>query len=173
MEIIETITMVASVLIAMISLVATIKFNCKQQEHNANSVRPTVDIILGDYEDDIYVKLVNQGVGPAEVSDLICTYYGDVNVNTRETNILIDILRDSKSPTGFIQNYTDFVEDIIGRTISPGGTVVLVRLKPKNEMEQTNMRLMLKDIGITLKYKDIYETEFERNRKLTFFGRHF
>lgn len=168
---VQTITMIVSVVIAVVSLVVAITFNIKQQTHNKNSVRPIIDIIVGDYETNIFVKLVNHGVGPATITSLKCKYNGSIDISDDECNTLIDILLDTKAITHDIKAYTTFVEDISGRTVPPNDEIVLVKLETDSKSKNTAMRIMLKDISVSVEYKDIYNTKFDAERKLDFFGR--
>lgn len=56
----SAISAAAAVLISVISIVVTIIYSHKQNEHNRNSVRPISSIKLNDYEDRIAVKIENR-----------------------------------------------------------------------------------------------------------------
>lgn len=138
-----------------------------QQKHNKNSVIPLGRIIVGDYEDDIFVKIVNSGTGPLIVEKLYCNLK-----NEKITDTLIELLEE------ILENEiaTDFVEDITNRVISPNKEIILFRITREEEIEEQlkkKLRQRLSDVTIEIKYKDIYNQSFIEKRKLNFFGRHF
>ena len=47
------------------------------KEQNKNSVRPILNVSVGDYEDNIYVRLHNNGVGPAIITRIQCNVDGN------------------------------------------------------------------------------------------------
>ena len=162
---------IASVFIACISVFVAYQMFQDQKKHNQNSVRPIVDILIGDYEDHIYVKLTNHGVGPAVIDSLKCEYTGKIQIKQRVSNTLVALLAEDGTPTSQIKEYSDFVEDICGRAVPVNGEIILVELVGGNMQDNVALRLMLKDICISGTYHDIYEKSFPYNRKLDFFGR--
>lgn len=103
---------------------------------------------------------------------LKCSYEGNAPIKDRKSSALYKILSEKGAHTESIKKYTDFVEDIAGRTISPNKSIVLVKLKDGSELDVLKLRLMLKDIRIIVHYHDMYNNSFRRERKLDFYGRH-
>lgn len=167
----DSISIVISLISAIISAVSAVVLIVTlflQRKFNRNNVRPIINVIIGDYEDDIYVKLVNNGIGPAIITALECEYYGDV-VKKGKRSSLIGLLNENGTTSYEIDEYTTFDEDIKGRTISPKSEIILVQLN--NPSYNVQIRLMLKDIVIRVYYKDIYNQPFKEERKLVYFGR--
>ncbi len=162
---------VIPIIIAIISIIIAVISLMGQKKHNVNSVKPIIDILLGDYENDIYVKIMNNGVGPAIIDKLICEYEGTMELSERQTFALIELLKDSKATSSVIETYESFVEDISGRTIPPRDEIVLVRFTNGSDSNNTALRLLLKDVTISVHYRDVYDNGFDKNRKLDYFNR--
>lgn len=164
---------VISLLIAVASAIIALVMLRIQKKHNLNSIKPIIDIIVGDYEDNIYVKLKNMGVGPAIIDKLTCVYKGSMPLTEVSSSSLISLLTDSKASSSIIKGYSTFVEDVKGRTIPSNDEIVLMRLRDGDDKDNTALRLVLKDITILVEYRDIYDRKFHKERELDFFGRHF
>ncbi len=163
-----------------------------QRTHNKNSVKPILNIIVGDYEDDIFVRIDNNGVGPAIVQGINCY---DAEKNRVEHNLytLIPEFATIKEPrityqpsmkadekpepemivtTIEFDTLTDFVEDIAGRTIPPGGSIMLLRMTNPDKYHKVALRDFLSKCSVKVDYTDVYNSELAPcYRKLDFFGR--
>lgn len=62
----------ASILISIVAVFISVQTFRSQKEQNKNSVRPILNVSVGDYEDNIYVRLHNNGVGPAIITRIQC-----------------------------------------------------------------------------------------------------
>jgi hypothetical protein len=60
----NTVAAFGSVAVAIIAIFVSIKALRHQREHNKLSVKPLAQVLIGDYENRVYVKLVNTGTGP-------------------------------------------------------------------------------------------------------------
>ena len=166
-----------SLIISVVAVVISVNTYHSQKEYNSNSVRPILDIIFGDYENNLHVSIDNHGVGPAIVNDVICTRKkGDRIENEKCLVDLIPTQMDIKTGHGIreidLGVLTDFVEDIRGRAIPPGGRVVLLQKKDPDEDQLYALRCVLKDCSLEIDYTDIYgEKAWETKRNLDFFGR--
>ena len=166
------ISIITTCLGAISIVIATFTF-IQQRKFNKNSVRPIINVAIGDYEDDIFVELVNKGIGPATIEKLSCVYDGDILVERTFDDVLERLLSQSELPTSFIKEYTTFMEDVKGITMAPNDSIFLIKKKNPNEDEKEGLRRVLKDITIMVDYTDIYNIKFHEKRKLVFFGRHF
>lgn len=150
---------VVALAVSIISIGFACRFSWLQQKHNTNSVRPICNIIFNDYEDCIAVKIENVGSGPLTINRLICQN-GSTNYPT-----LIGCM------PKISQNWSDFVENIDGRTIPIGGHIVLIKLEPQDQETKEVVRRALSTIVIKVEYEDIYNNKFCEERRLDFFGR--
>ena len=66
----EVIIAFGALLTSISSIVLTIKALKVQKQHHLKSVKPIGYITVGDYEDDIYISIVNNGVGPLIIREL-------------------------------------------------------------------------------------------------------
>ncbi|MDL2264498.1 hypothetical protein LJC31_07595 [Synergistaceae bacterium OttesenSCG-928-I11] len=147
-----------ALLMSCISVFSAIFFSLSQQKHNKNSVKPICEIILGDYENKIEVRLENVGTGPLIIKELRC-----IKNDTTQSNLMHYLPR--------YNNYDVFVEEINDRTIPVNGRIVLVSCSDPPEEIKKCLRASLKDVKISVEYVDIYGSQFTRSRELDFFGR--
>ena len=157
----SAISATAAVIISIISMVFTIIYSHKQNEHNRNSVRPISAIRFDDYEDRIAVKIENAGTGPLLIKKLRLIHEGG------ESQTLISLM-----PT-INQDWTTYTEEVDGWTIPVGGKITLIKIEPESNTVKTLVRKALSTITVSIDYTDIYSTEFHDERSLEFFGRHF
>ena len=174
---IDVIISACTLFISVVAVIISINTYRSQKEHNKNSVRPILNIVLGDYEDDLYVRIDNNGVGPAIVSGIHCTcsYFDDL----LSANSLVELIPykatvkgEGSGRTADMHTFTDFVEDITGRTIPPGGHITLLRIAEPKEAQLLAFRNLLSKCRVEIKYTDIYNSKlWECGRLLDFFGR--
>jgi hypothetical protein len=156
--------------IAVISLQVSRKTLQHQHEHNRMSVRPLASIMVGDFENRLYVKLVNNGVGPMIITRLI------VPGATEPNRALIFHMPDLH-PKVF---WTTFVEDTSGRSIQPGSEIVLLDLDSASSasagqftLSRNLVRTALGKLALEVHYTDVYNTAFVPvSRDLKWFHRH-
>ncbi|MCL2134238.1 MAG: hypothetical protein FWH37_01605 [Candidatus Bathyarchaeota archaeon] len=65
-------TLIATTIIAFISVIYTWIFSRIQMVHNKNSVRPLCEIVFTNYINKISIKIINNGTGPLMITD--CKY---------------------------------------------------------------------------------------------------
>jgi hypothetical protein len=160
-EELTAITSICAVFISIISIVFTVIFSSLQQKHNKNSVRPISAIKINDYEDKIAVRIDNVGTGPLIIKKALF-----IN-NTQKSSSLISMMPDIK------QNWITFTEEIDGWTIPVNGKLTLIEIIPRNDETRNIIRKKLSEIEVKIEYCDIYNTKFNDERELAFFGRHF
>ena len=154
---------VASFLVAAFSL-------WTQRSHNRRSVCPVAEILFGDYEGSLFIKLANSGVGPLTVVSV------SVEDGVNKKGNVIDWM------PGSIE-YTDFVSVVSGRSIRPGSELVLLMLSERNNGDgfaerRDQCRAILNRLTIKVNYKDIYGKTrlsccrpFRAERSCEWFGR--
>ncbi len=160
----DTLSAVASicaVLVSVVSIIFTVYYSQKQNEHNRNSVRPISAIKVKDYENLISVSVDNVGAGPLLITNL------RVQKAQLTEKDLISLM------PNIDQNWSTFSSAIDGWTIPAGGKVTLLELQPKNDSVKAQIRKELSNCTVYLDYTDIYSTKFHDKRALDFFGRHF
>lgn len=161
----ETVNMIVSIcalLTSVAAFVVSIIFSCLQVKHNRTSVKPIASIVVGDYENLIYVEIRNVGTGPLTINSLIIEADGDDSFKR-----LIDLF------PNIGQMWDDFVDDVAGRTIGVKGKLVLLRISPQSDEVRRILREKLAKVKVTVKYSDIYKKKQpDANRTLDFFGRH-
>lgn len=155
-------------IVSLISLYVALATLRKQTRHNVLTVRPIPEVTVADYEDSLRVKLRNHGSGALIVKDI---HVGD-GKTVRKT--LLEWMP-SLPPGMYWSNYSG---EIRGRSILPGGEIVLVLLEgddSNNEFAQVRdaCRSILRHLTVIVEYTDVYETDMTPLKKrLDWFGRH-
>jgi hypothetical protein len=160
--------------VSIIGLWLSIRALKIQRQHNYMSVKPIGKIKLGDYENTIFVKIANSGVGPLIIKELKITNQVDIKDN------LIDYC-DLDLPEGL--TWKDFVKNLIDRVIRVDEDLFLIEIVGLDEPLtkdhvrdyaefKTRLRNILSNLTIELKYTDIYEKNlYTETRKLDWFKR--
>ena len=152
--IIECVLTISTVFISFFALCTTKRFN-------RHSVRPIAEIHTCDYEDDVSVSLRNVGTGPLTIKSFVCTN-GQI-----KSESLVKVVNLSHDVA-----YTTFEEELLGRTLPPNESIVLIRLNSNENPRIQQLRKELGNISIQLEYEDIYEKTFAVTKNLTYFKRH-
>ncbi len=155
------ITSVFAVIISIISMIFTVAFSLQQLKHNKNSVKPISAIKFGDYEDKLIVKLENVGTGPLTIERAV------FKNEFQKSSSLISMMPPIDQP------WTTFTESVDGWTIPVGGQLIFIELHPESDEIKSLIRKELSKITVYLEYMDIYNTKFQDERSLDFFGRHY
>jgi len=117
-----------------------------QKIHNYNSVKPILQLDLGDYEDDIYVRLYNNGVGPAIIKSIKIVKSGD---NATRSDII-----------GYFENleweWDVFNTGLEGVAIAPNQYTFFIDMKNPNDDQKRKLRNTLRKLQIQVDYVDIY-----------------
>ncbi|QKO20655.1 hypothetical protein [Rhodoferax sp. BAB1] len=156
--------------VAVISLRVSSKTLEHQQAHNVLSVRPIGSIVVGDYENQLFVKVVNNGVGPLLVTSI------RVSDGPEPGKALIDQMPELPPEV----YWTNFVEDTSGRTILPGGELMLLDLEVGSSksigqfsIARDQVREALGKLSVEVTYSDVYNSKIDPvARDLKWFHRH-
>ena len=129
------------------------------KEHNKNSVKPIVQIKISNYDNDIYVAIINRGVGPAII---------DKNelINSNMKN-LVDLFKDEACLEGAWIKYNVNSE---GTALPPGDLLDLLRMKELSTAQLYVVRKKLAKESISVIYHDVYDERMETRYPLEFFG---
>ena len=157
-------------LILFCSLYVSRRIAKHQETHDRMSVRPLVYLALGDYENRIYVKIQNNGVGPLILKRI--TIEGAAEPNKP----LIEAMPELPPKA----EWTNFVEDIADRSVPAGGEVFLIDLEDGSSASHTyfkiardKVRLALGTLTVKVEYTDVYDHPLPASvRKLNWFHRH-
>ncbi len=158
-----------AVILSLISLYVSHAALKHQREHNRLSFLPLVYIVAGDYENQIFVKLRNNGTGPMIIKSIHI-------VGARDATKPLVVEMPELHPK---VSWTNFVEDCTGRSVPAGGDLVLVDLSSESSLSQgqftlsrDKVRLALGKLEIRVEYTDIYGTKLPTaNRNFAFFHR--
>jgi hypothetical protein len=139
-----------------------------QRAHNQLSVRPLVTIAFGNYDTDLFVKLVNNGTGPTVIESI--TVIGAANPSEPLINAMPDLPRDDLVSWRYAGDST-------GRSIrAGGGELPLLQFRYNREKAFKNrfayreaIRAALSPLTLHVEYTDIYRNPFETKRSLDFF----
>jgi hypothetical protein len=156
--------------IAVISLRVSRKTLEHQRQHNVLSVRPIGSIVYGDYETRLFVKIVNHGVGPMRITQI------RVDGAAESGQPLIKLMPELPPKV----YWTNFVEDTSGRTVPPGGELMLLDFDSGStasaahyQVARDHVREALGTLSLHVEYTDVYDSKIEPVRRdLKWFHRH-
>lgn len=157
---------ILAVFVSSLSVILAVCNMVIQRSHNRKSVLPIGHISVGDYENDIFVRLRNDGIGPMIIERLSVSQ--PTSSDTKDA--LIHCM-----PDGIL--WSTFVEDVSGRAISAKEYITLVQLEgetkdPRFAKTKQNVRKTLSGLTVKVEYKNIYgERMSPAIRNLSWFGR--
>lgn len=156
--------------IAVISLRVSRKTLEHQQEHNRLSVRPIPSIVVGDYENRLFVKIVNNGVGPLLIKKIRTPGSTDPEqaLIFHMPELLPNVL------------WTNFVEETSGRSVQPGSELMILDFdsgssnsQARYSLSRDRVRDVLGALSVELQYTDVYNSDLPTiSRDLKWFHRH-
>jgi hypothetical protein len=133
-----------------------------------DTVRPLAYIAVGDYENWVFVKVVNNGTGPMIIKS--------ITVNGAPE----PLYKALPNPSSWGVYWRHFVEDTADRSVRAGGELVLVDLfynekkmsKEKFVIARDEIRRALAGITVSVEYTNIYnENQPAAVRELKWFRR--
>lgn len=156
--------------ISFISLYVAHRTGKHQEKHDRMSVRPLAYIAVGDYENRVYVKLQNNGVGPLIVMSVT------IEGAAEPGQPLIHAMPELPPKAA----WTNFVEEISGRSVPPGGELFLVDLEVGSSashayftLARDKVRLALGRLTVKVEHTDVYDQQLPvAVRRLDWFHRH-
>jgi hypothetical protein len=166
-------TAIAALFVSFLSIILTSLSLWMQRIHNRKTVLPIGHITVGDYENDIFVRLCNDGVGPIIIEDVVAFRESDKSDKTISKNAIIDFMPDLPGDHA----WTTFVRDIKGRALSPQQHITLIELEgvPSHEDFESAKRIVrrkLSTLRVVVTYRNIYNERMPLIvRRLDWFGR--
>jgi len=160
---ISALAAVSALFVSFLSIVLTVWALWLQRRHNFKSLTPIANVLYGDYENLLEVKVKNSGVGP-----LIIERFTASRGSEKKHNI-IDWMPDI--------TYSTFTSRLDGRCISPDQEIVLIRLKgnqddPDFRLRRDEVRRSLSELNVQVRYRDIYDRRMkDEGRSLDWFAR--
>jgi|GraSoiStandDraft_4_1057263.scaffolds.fasta_scaffold427376_2 hypothetical protein len=172
----QTTIALASLVVAVLAFLSTRNTARAQHEHNQLSVRPLGNIMFGDYETDLFVRLENNGTGPMVIKSI--TVIGAANPSEPLIKAMPDL------PRNDLVTWRHYIaSDTTGRSIrAGGGQLGLLRLSRDNRKEalalrelfalsRDTIRAALGPLRLRVEYTDIYGKRFATERSLDYFLR--
>ena len=159
----ELIVAISAVVISIISLVVARNALHAQREHNILSVKPIAHFSRGDYEDCIFVKIKNYGLGPLLVDSF------DVKKDQNNYKTIVDSLEGLASEI----TWDTFTDSIDGRVLAPNQEFVLLKVTfDKDRVDViNNIRKSLAKTTLSIKYNNIYDKTLPvKTEELKWFG---
>ena len=153
-DLVTAITAVAALLVSAVSIILAVFNMTTQRTHNRKSLMPIAHIRLGDYENRIFVRLHNDGVGPMLIDSIAVTKRAAKG--KREASLMEFM---PELPTGIL--WSTFVADLAGWALAADKDITLLLLEgdPADRTfveARQSVRGALADLKIEIKYRDIY-----------------
>jgi hypothetical protein len=142
-----------------------------QRIHNRESVLPIGNVGAGDYENEIFVRIWNYGVGPMIIKKVVVERKGDVE---QPRPAIVDFM--PKLPGNYL--WSTFVRDISDRAIPATDHISLISLEGDEGNRdfvaaRETVRKALSGLTVKVEYEDVYgENMPPAVRSLEWFGRH-
>jgi hypothetical protein len=149
--------------LSILALLATFYQLYLQRIHNEKSVKPLLQIDLGDRKTQLFVRVQNNGLGPLIIDRLVFIKEG------REFTALEDCL--DLDPKSYMRTA---VNETVSKVIVPGSylTVFEKNIENLTEAEVDQIRDMLSAISLRVMGQDIYDNRIVLERSLDWFSRH-
>lgn len=134
-----------------------------QRKHNQNSVKPLGQIIFIDTRDLISVRVLNAGMGPLIIDNLIFAKHEKHNTDIAKCLSL--------NPRSYM--HAD-VDDIVKKVLLPNAEMIVFEknISASTDEEIRMVRAELAEIRIKTYYRDVYNNRFSVERSLSWFTRY-
>ena len=153
-----------AITISLLVLFLTVYQAYLQRTYNRKSVRPLIQIDLGDHDNKLYVYIRNNGLGPMIIDKLTFTKGGKS----------YDYIKDCLDMPSTSYMYV-LINETVKRVVLPN-TYLLVFEKVFGDLVQESeidlVRKQLTPINLKVSYRDIYDKKFSFVRDLDWFSRH-
>jgi hypothetical protein len=168
----ESIVALCALFVSITSVFFSVQALNIQREHNYKTVKPIGIIVVADYENKIFIRIDNCGVGPLLIKKIT------VKNKTISATTVIDLIPERLNERII---WADFAAALEGKAISVGENLHLILWEADIESyeqqkiieDRRDIRNVLKDISVILEYTDIYEKNtFKVERSMEWFGRH-
>lgn len=165
---INALAAVCALFVSFLSILLTIRTLRLQRIHNFKSLTPIASILIGDYENELTVKVKNAGIGP-----LIIERFTASDGEEQKDDVISWM---PPTPAGIY--WTTFTTNQEGRCISPNHETVVLQLNgdPSDEsfrLFRNEVRHALSRLTVAIEYKDIYDRRMPiKQRDLKWFARH-
>ena len=161
-NIVQSITAILAVIIAIISIRYTTKSLREQKKHDVLTVKPIINVGIVNYVDSISIFLFNKGMGPATIQKVEISYC--CNGENIVRNSIMEIIN-SIHP-----NYTlsDGFTDLTGLTFLPNESINIFSIERTQNTNHKEIEQVLAFITGHFWYIDLYENvhkyEFDLKR---------
>lgn len=140
-----------ALVVSVISVVISVLTSRAQQAHNALSVRPLAEVTVGDYENSVRVKLLNNGTGPMILKAITVSDGSSAKLS------LIDWMPSLPGD----RSWTNFAANFHSRTLAAGAVLTLLELTESEDEEDFEQcrdltRDALAPLTVNVEYTDIY-----------------
>jgi hypothetical protein len=162
-------TAIAALFVSSLSIVLAVGNFVMQRRHNRKSVQPIGHISVGDYENQIFVRLRNDGVGPMVVKNVV--------VRNRENGETKESIIDFMPTLPGDYQWTTFIREMRGRAISANDYLTLILLEGGVQdrrfvSSRQIVRKLVSILSIEVTYENIYGELMEpASRNLDWFAR--
>lgn len=141
----------SAIIISIISLFVAVWSLYSQKKHNQLSVKPIAHFSKGDYENQIFVRIKNYGLGPLIINKF------EITRDNQLFKRLIDSFDEIDTP--FV--WDTFTDDIEGRVLAPQKEFTLIQgsFEPEQNYIREEIRSLLSKTTLTIHYKCVYDKE--------------
>ena len=137
----------------------TFVINSLEEKRSHDFARPYAQLYIGNYEDDLYVKILNLGLGPQRFTKFVCKSNRFPNQESKDIKSFMPDIGDIL--------WEDFTINGPRDVVPKNDEVVLIELKgdicdPRFIAARTAVREYLKDVLVDFEYEDMFGNRIGR-----------
>jgi hypothetical protein len=157
---------IVAIFVSSISLFVAVRAMALQRAHNRKSTLPIAFISMGDYEEQVFVRLNSEGAGPMIIDRVSVR---DIETKEEVGSSLIELMPPRIT-------WETFVRDIRGRALRPDKDILLISLvgdpdDPQFVASRDEVRRALSRLSVRVEFHSVYEEKSATERALDWFGR--
>jgi hypothetical protein len=152
-------------IISLFTLIALFYQLYLQRRHNEKSITPLGQILLGDHDGKIFVRIANNGIGPL-IIDRISFIKDQKHYSNIEDCLTLD-------PKSYLHDIA--LDDSLKKVVLQGSYLEVFSTsfeEHDGEIDRENVRKQLSDLSIKADCRDIYNNKIIIKRDFKWFARH-
>lgn len=160
---------ILTLIISIIAVIVSVTTLLIQNFTIRKQFEPILDIVLGDYCEDKYIKLENNGCGPATICE---SKFSIDNICEESPKLAYNkyLQKKGKSPIKD-SDWETFIDNIKERTIGAEKEKTIIYLKSIDKDLNKQFLKVFSKMEIEILYKDIYNRKKTIKRTCDFFSR--
>ncbi|MCL2243660.1 MAG: hypothetical protein FWC03_04240 [Treponema sp.] len=153
-------TTISGIVLSIIAIIISVVTFIKHDKHSKNKLKPICTIHQSLYDNLISIRIENNGIGPIILKSVLFTCD-----NSRTANSIYYLLPEDIRK---IKYHRIYIGELKGLAIHPNGKLHLMSMTPEDDIIMRKFKDTLKTITVNVEYYDIYNQNYEIQKKLNF-----